>query len=104
MSDDGNGKNKIDTEHREEGQCHMVVKAYSKLKSLDSYCFCNTPAVYTLRLPDDKAPRPLEEEYAGKFCRNHYLMLKAFPEIEEWLIRQIELINENRHECQKEEE
>ena len=80
----------------------MVVKAYAKLKGLDSYCFCNTPAVYTLRLPNDKAPKALEEKYAGKFCRNHYLMLKAFPEIEEWLEEEIKKINENRHECQKE--
>ena len=90
---------KFKTEEREIGQCHMVVKIYS-MKGLDSYCFCNTPSVYSVRLPNTKIPHQLEEEFKGKFCRNHYLMLRSFPELSKWLTGEIELINEGKHDCQ----
>ncbi len=100
MSDDDNGK--FQTEHRELGECHMVVKTY-EMKGLDSYCFCNTPAVYSVRLPNSKPPHQLEEDYRGKFCRNHYLMMKSFEELEDWLEGEIDTINEGNHDCQTRE-
>ena len=91
-------EDRFNTEKREVGQCHMVVKSY-EMKGLDSYCFCNTPAVYSVRLPNDRKPHQLEEKYRGKFCRNHYLMLKSFSELEDWLEGEIDKIEDGTHDC-----